>query len=80
MQGTQTGNCPCVPQETAIHCVLLAEAYVPFQKYCGIMSPPHSLMSGTAFAELYSPYHKREYVNLEPEAACRARPAGGGCS
>ncbi|MEA5065478.1 MAG: spore coat associated protein CotJA [Christensenellaceae bacterium] len=68
----------CIPQETCIHCVQLATAYVPFQKFCGVWSPCRSLTTGTAFPELFSPYHKREYVNLEPEATC---PEGGrhGC-
>ncbi len=60
----------CVPQETSIHCVLLATAYVPFQKFCGVWSPCKSLLTGTAFPELYSPYRKREYANLEPEVSC----------
>jgi len=29
------------------------------------------LCRGTAFPELYSPYSKREYVNLEPEKCQR---------
>lgn len=60
----------CVPQETSIHCVLLATAYVAFQKFCGVWSPCESLLTGTAFPELYSPYRKREYANLEPEVTC----------
>lgn len=60
----------CIPQETSINCVLLATAYVPFQKFCGVWSPCRSLTTGTAFPELYSPYRKREYVNLEPEVTC----------
>lgn len=63
----------CVPQETVIQCVRLATAYVPFQKYCGAWSPCMSLTTGTAFPELFSPYWKREYANLEPEVSCLAR-------
>ena len=67
----------CIPQETSIRCVRLATAYVPFQEYCGVWSPCRSLTTGTAFPELYSPYSKREYVNLEPEATCPPqRPCG----
>ena len=57
----------CIPQQTVLNDVRLARAYVPFQKYCGIMSPLESLMRGTAFAELFSPYRKREYHNIEPQ-------------
>lgn len=63
----------CIPQETSIHCVRLATAYVPFQRYCGVWSLCRSLTTGTAFPELYSPYCKGEYVNLEPEVTCPAR-------
>ncbi|NLT17351.1 MAG: spore coat associated protein CotJA [Clostridiales bacterium] len=51
--------------------VKLAHAYVPFQRFCGVMAPLMSLCRGTAFPELYSPYSKREYVNLEPEKCQR---------
>ncbi len=57
----------CIPQQTAIENVQLAAAYVPFQKYCGVCPPLEALCKGTAFMELYSPYRKREFVNLEPE-------------
>jgi hypothetical protein len=67
----------CVPQETAIRCLRLATAYVPFQRYCGVWSPCKSLTTGTAFPELYSPYRKREYVNLEPEVTCPAHDPCG---
>lgn len=69
-----TPQSPCVPQQLVIKDVQLAAAYVPFQKYCGVMSPMESLCRGTAFAELYSPYRKREFVNLEPEVCMRPRP------
>lgn len=80
---TQCGR--CIPQETSIECVRLATAYVPFQKFCGVWSPCMSLMTGTAFPELFSPYKKREYANLEPEvtcpdaAACGCGPEGRAC-
>ena len=78
MQGMQNGHCPCIPQETTITNVHLAAAYVPFQKFCGNWPPLQSLIAGTIFAELFSPYCKREYVNLEPEVTCPMCPAGGG--
>lgn len=47
----------CIPQETVIRNVMLARAYVPFQKFCSIFSPDMALNAGTAFPELYQPYH-----------------------
>lgn len=73
------GRCTCIPQETSIDCVMLATAYVPFQKFCGTWPPLRSLLAGTVFPELFSPYCKREYVNLEPEVTCGKNPLGGGC-
>jgi hypothetical protein len=61
----------CVPQQTVISNVQLAAAYVPFQKYCGVLAPMEALSKGTAFMELYSPYRKREFANIEPEIAKR---------
>jgi len=57
----------CIPQQTVLENVQLASAYVPFQKYCGVCPPMESLRKGTAFIELYSPYRKREFANIEPE-------------
>jgi len=71
----QKQNRACIPQQTEITNVQLAAAYVPFQKYCGIMSPMDSLIRGTAFPELFSPYHKREFANVEPEVCCMPRMA-----
>ena len=69
--------CPnCIPQETVIQNVQLATAYVPFQKFCTVMSPLESLFKGTAFPELFSPYSKREYINLEPETCSRSVEMG----
>jgi hypothetical protein len=47
----------CIPQETTIKNVRLAAAYVPYQKLCTLLSPFEALSIGTAFPELYSPYH-----------------------
>jgi len=46
----------CIPQETEITNVMLAHAYVPWQKYCGVSPDMQSLCMGTAFPELYTPY------------------------
>lgn len=70
---------PCISKETEIRNVQLASAYVPFQKYCGVMTPMESLCRGTAFAELFSPYSKREYVNVEPEV-CNIEGLGKGAN
>ena len=72
-------KCPCIPKETIIKDVELARAYVPFQKYCGVMPPFESLCKGTAFAELFSPYKKREFVNIEPEVCRIAEPKKEDC-
>jgi hypothetical protein len=50
----------CIPQETVIKDVLLARAYVPFQKLCTLFSPMEALKRGTAFPELFSPYDRKE--------------------
>lgn len=73
----QHNNRHCVPQQTEIKNVQLAAAYVPYQKYCGIMSPMDSLVRGTAFPELFSPYRKREFANIEQEVCCTPRPNSG---
>ncbi|MGI5971740.1 MAG: spore coat associated protein CotJA [Oscillospiraceae bacterium] len=46
----------CVPQETVIYNVSLANAYVPFQKLCNTFTPLGSLVRGTAFPPLASDY------------------------
>ncbi|MCR4434308.1 MAG: spore coat associated protein CotJA [Clostridiales bacterium] len=46
----------CIPQETVLTNVKLANAYVPFQNLCTTFPPVESLSRGTAFPELYSPY------------------------
>lgn len=51
-------NTACIPQETTITNVRLANAYVPFQKFCSTYTPEMSLMRGTAFPELFSPWAK----------------------
>lgn len=51
-------NSSCISHETTITNVRLATAYVPYQKFCATLSPTRSLMEGTAFPELVSPYIK----------------------
>jgi hypothetical protein len=50
----------CIPQETVIKDVLLARAYVPFQKLCTLFPPIEALQRGTVFPELFSPYEKKD--------------------
>lgn len=71
-------GCHCIPQETTIRNVWLATAYVAFQKFCGNMPPLESLIYGTVFAELVSPYWKREYANLEKICPCPGHMREGG--
>jgi hypothetical protein len=54
----KTENASCIPQETTITNVRLANAYVPFQKFCTTYTPEVSLIKGTSFPELYSPWAK----------------------
>lgn len=49
-------NKACIPQEMTITNVKLANAYVPFQKFCSLYPPLEALMKGTAFPELFSPF------------------------
>ncbi len=42
----------CVPQQTVIENVMLAQAYVPFQKLCETFTPQGALIHGTAFPPL----------------------------
>ena len=46
----------CMPLETPIQDVMLANAYVPFEKLCGTYSPMLSLKKGTAFPPLFNAY------------------------
>ena len=46
----------CIPQETTITDVQLANAYVPMQKLCTTFTPMRALEEGTAFPELSNPY------------------------
>ena len=51
-------NCggTCVPQETEITGVKLANAYVPMQRLCTTFCPLPGLMHGTIFPELVDKY------------------------
>lgn len=44
---------PCIPQETSIHNVKLARAYVPIEKMCETFMPIAALKRGTIFPPLY---------------------------
>jgi hypothetical protein len=63
MKGKETlifsGNC-CSGQSISIPVMpdnpQLAQAYIPYQIYNGIMSPMEGLRKGTVFPELYRPY------------------------
>ena len=45
----------CIPWETTIENVKLANAYIPFEKLCTTYTPMRSLIEGTAFPELAGP-------------------------
>lgn len=48
----------CIPQETVIKNVKLAQAYVPFQILCTTFSPSVGLTKGTIFPPLWDNYTK----------------------
>ena len=48
----------CIPQETVLENVKLAQAYVPFQFLCTTFSPESSLMKGTIFPPLWDNYKR----------------------
>ena len=48
----------CVPQETVINNVRLAQAYVPFQILCMTFTPEAGLTKGTIFPPLWDNYTK----------------------
>jgi hypothetical protein len=52
----------CIPMETEIKNVKLAQAYVPIQIYCTTNIPLESLIKGTAFPELYFPYMQQPRI------------------
>ena len=56
---------PCVPQETVIKNVKLANAYVPFEKMCTTYTPMRALEEGTAFPELSDPYEREDKYRCE---------------
>ncbi len=55
----------CIPQETVINNVQLANAYVPFEKLCTTYTPARALFEGTAFPELYSAYERENKFRFE---------------
>lgn len=48
----------CIPQETVIRNVRLAQAYVPFQILCTTFTPVAALTKGTIFPPLWDNYTK----------------------
>lgn len=54
----------CIPQETVIKNVQLAQAYVPFQKLCTTFSPEGALMRGTAFPQLFDNYSREKGLKV----------------
>lgn len=50
----------CVPQETEIKDVRLANAYVPMQRLCQTFDPLTALLHGTAFPPLVSEYNAKD--------------------
>ena len=48
----------CIPQETVINNVKLAQAYVPFQILCTTFVPEVGLTKGTIFPPLWDNYTK----------------------
>lgn len=57
----------CIPQETVLNNVRLAQAYVPFQKLCTTFSPEIALMKGTAFPPLFDNYMRKGIKVYEDE-------------
>lgn len=48
----------CIPYEEFIKVSQLARAYVPVQKFCGVLDLNEGLLKGTVFKPLVSPYSK----------------------
>ncbi len=48
----------CIPQETVLKNVRLAQAYVPFQILCTTFTPAVGLTKGTIFPPLWDNYTK----------------------
>ncbi len=48
----------CIPQETVLENIRLAQAYVPFQILCTTFSPAVGLTKGTIFPPLWDNYSK----------------------
>lgn len=59
----------CTPQELIIENVKLARAYVPFQYMCELFSPVETLINGTAFPELFSPFDVED-LYFTPRQLC----------
>jgi hypothetical protein len=55
MPQEESGMLPCVPEDICEHMVL-AHAYVPWQRYTRAFCPEEALMKGTLFPELWGVY------------------------
>ncbi|PKM73092.1 MAG: hypothetical protein CVU91_05740 [Firmicutes bacterium HGW-Firmicutes-16] len=55
---TNAMNDKCIPQETVLENVRLAQAYVPFQILCTTFTPAAGLTKGTIFPPLWDNYTK----------------------
>lgn len=54
----------CIPQESSIENVRLAQAYVPFQIRCTMFNMEESLIKGTIFPPLADNYQKRKEIQV----------------
>lgn len=63
-------NNDCIPYETNIVVDRLAKAYVPFQILCGIYDENESMIKGTIFPELASPYCELQKQILQNNNSC----------
>lgn len=57
----------CIPYEQTIHVDTLAQAYVPWQKFCSLFGATEGLLNGTIFPELYKPYHPKRCKHYNKE-------------
>lgn len=63
-------NTECVPYEQCIKVVELARAYVPFQELCSIYDENESMIKGTIFPELASPYCEKHKNIMKEDNPC----------
>lgn len=63
-------NTECIPYEEYIKVVRLARAYVPFQSLCSIYDQNESMIKGTIFPELASPYCEEDKNIMREDNPC----------